>query len=77
MKLNYDFSNVFTYSQTTKRPEQELGSVLPYVSHLHLKNVKPWDGGWAVCALDEGILDYRRLFRQFPALSSSTTSEGF
>jgi sugar phosphate isomerase/epimerase len=69
VKLNYDFSNVFTYSQTTKRPEQELESVLPDVAHLHLKNVKPRDGGWAVCGLDEGILDYRRLFRQFPSLS--------
>jgi sugar phosphate isomerase/epimerase len=70
IKLNYDFSNVFTYSQTTKRPEQELESVLPYVRHLHLKNVKPSAGGWAVCGLDEGAIDYQRLFRQFPALSS-------
>jgi sugar phosphate isomerase/epimerase len=70
VKLNYDFSNVFTYSQTTTRPEKELTSVLPYVRHLHLKNVKPWDGGWAICSLDEGVIDYRSLFRQFPALSS-------
>jgi len=83
VKLNYDFSNVFTYSQTTKRPEQELESVLPHVCHLHLKNVKSWDGvgfpnatgrvwgpGWAVCGLDEGVIDYRSLFRQFPALWS-------
>jgi sugar phosphate isomerase/epimerase len=70
IKLNYDFSNVFTYSQTTKRPEQELESVLPYVRHLHLKNVKPSAGGWAVCGLDEGAIDYQRLFRQCPALSN-------
>ena len=70
IKLNYDFSNVFTYSQTTKRPEQELESVLPSVRHLHLKNVKPWGGGWAVCGLDEGVIDYRSLFRRFPTLSS-------
>jgi len=69
VKLNYDFSNVFTYSQTTTRPEQELESVLPCVCHLHLKNVKPWDRGWAICGLDEGIIDYRSLFRRFPALS--------
>ena len=69
VRLNYDFCNVFTYSQRTTRPEQELESVVPYVRHLHLKNVKPWGGGWAVCGLDEGILDYRHLFRQFPAPS--------
>jgi len=70
IRLNYDFCNVFTYSQTRRRPEQELELVLPYVCHLHLKNVKPLDRGWAVCGLDEGVINYRNLFQQFPALSS-------
>jgi sugar phosphate isomerase/epimerase len=69
VRLNYDFSNVFTYSRGNRRPEEELASVLPYVGHLHLKNVKPWEGGWAVCGLEEGVIDYVRLFQQFPALS--------
>ena len=69
VRLNYDFSNVFTYTRGTKRPEQELEAVLPYVGHLHLKNVKPKRGGWIVCGLDEGMIDYGRLLRQFSALS--------
>jgi len=69
VRLNYDFSNVFTYSRGKRRPEQELPALLPYIGHLHLKNVKPWEGGWAVCGLAEGTIDYRSLFRQFPALS--------
>jgi hypothetical protein len=43
--------------------------VLPYVSHLHLKNVRPWEGHWPVCGLAEGIVDYERLFRRVPALA--------
>jgi sugar phosphate isomerase/epimerase len=70
VRLNYDFSNVFTYSKGTRRPEEELEAVLPYVGHLHLKNVRLCEGAWPVCGLEAGIIDYRRLFRQFPALSS-------
>ncbi len=67
--LNYDFSNVFTYSKGTRRPDEEMEAVLPYVSHLHLKNVRLWEGAWPVCGLEAGIIDYRRLLRHFPALS--------
>ncbi len=70
VRLNYDFSNVFTYSKGVRRPEEELEVVLPYVSHLHLKNVKSSEGAWPVCSLEAGIIDYQRLLRQFPALSS-------
>lgn len=69
VRLNYDFSNVWTYAKGTMRPEEELAAALPYVGHLHLKNVKACEGGWAVCGLDEGVIDYEELFRRFPALS--------
>ena len=70
VRLNYDFSNVFTYSKGRRCPDEELEAVLPHVSHLHLKNVKSWEGAWPVCGLEAGIIDYRRLLRQFPTLSS-------
>jgi len=70
IKLNYDCSNVFTYSQGKVRPEQELAALLPHIGHLHLKNVRPQGQTWMVCGIDEGIIDYRSLFRQFPALVS-------
>jgi len=70
VRLNYDFSNVFTYSKGTRHPEQELAELLPYISQLHLKNVKLKKGNWMVCDLGEGVIDYRSLFRQFPALSN-------
>lgn len=68
VRLNYDFSNVFTYSKGKKHPEQELTMLLPYIGHLHLKNVKLQKGQWIVCGIGEGIIDYRRILRQFPAL---------
>ncbi len=69
IRLNYDFCNVFTYSKGTRLPDAELETVLSYVSHLHLKNVRPQEGAWVVCGINEGIIDYRRLFQKFPALS--------
>ncbi len=70
VRLNYDFSNVFTYSRGRTRPDEELEAVLPYVSHLHLKNVRQWEGAWPVCGLKAGVIDYACLLRHFPALSS-------
>lgn len=69
VRLNYDVSNVFTYSHGQRHPDEELEAVLPYVGHLHLKNVKSWEGAWPVCGLDAGVIDYARLFQRFPALS--------
>jgi hypothetical protein len=40
------------------------------VNHLHLKNVRLCEGAWPVCDLEAGIINYRRLLQQFPALSS-------
>jgi len=67
-RFNYDFSNVFTYSKGKKYPGQELGRLLPYIGHLHLKNVKLWKGHWMVCSIGKGVINYRNLFQQFPAL---------
>ena len=69
VKLNYDFSNIFTYSKSVRHPEQEVEMVLACVGHLHLKNVKAQEGQWTVCSIEEGIIDYRNLFRRYPALS--------
>jgi len=68
VRLNYDFSNVFTYSKGTRHPEQELEELLPYIGHLHLKNVKLQKQNWMVCSIAEGVIDYRSLFQHFPAL---------
>jgi len=68
VRLNYDCSNVFTYSKGKRHPEQEIGALLRYTGHLHLKNVRLQSWAWRVCGIDEGIIDYRSLFRKFPAL---------
>jgi sugar phosphate isomerase/epimerase len=70
IRLNYDFSNVFTYSKGKRSPDQEIEKLLPYLGHLHLKNVKLLKSHWMVCGIGEGVIDYRRLFQRFPALLS-------
>jgi len=68
VSLNYDFSNVFSYSKGTRYPVQELAELLPHIRHLHLKNVKLQKGKWMICGIKDGIIDYRSLFQKFPAL---------
>ncbi|MCX7012638.1 MAG: TIM barrel protein [Candidatus Sumerlaeota bacterium] len=68
VKLNYDFSNIITYSRGTRRPEEELEALLPHLAHCHLKNLAPCAEGLRVCGIGEGIVDYAALFRRFPSL---------
>jgi sugar phosphate isomerase/epimerase len=68
VKLNYDFSNIHTLSKGKNTYDTGLGGALPYIAHLHLKNVKLQGGSWVVCSLEEGIINYKALFHEYPAL---------
>lgn len=68
IKLNYDFSNIHTLSKGRITYDTGLGNALPYIGHLHLKNIRQHDGHWVVCSLGEGIVNYKEIFRAYPAL---------
>jgi len=68
IKLNYDFSNIHTLSKGADRYDTGLAEAIPDIAHLHLKNVKRENDQWPVCSLPEGIVDYRKVFHEYPAL---------
>jgi len=68
VKMNYDFSNVFTYTKGEALPQDEVEQVLPYIGHLHLKNLRQNRGILEVCALPDGIIDYQEIFSSYPDL---------
>jgi len=68
VKLNYDFSNFHTLSKGKETYDRGLGDALPHIAHLHLKNVRQQDTNWLIGGLSEGIIDYKSLFREYPAL---------
>jgi len=68
VRLNYDFSNIYTLSKGRITYDRGLESALPHIGHLHLKNIKRQGDHWYVCSLGEGIIDYKALFLSHPAL---------
>ncbi|HVW59959.1 MAG TPA: sugar phosphate isomerase/epimerase family protein, partial [Puia sp.] len=68
VKLNYDFSNIHTLSKGRTTYDTGLGNALPYIGHLHLKNIRQQDDHWVVCSLGEGIINYKEVFSAYPAL---------
>lgn len=59
VKLNYDVCNAFSYSKATIKPEEDFKHALPFAAHLHLKDMKPREGGWAFSQIGEGVINYR------------------
>jgi sugar phosphate isomerase/epimerase len=68
--LNYDFSNVFSFSRGRRRPEDEYVSVLPSVAHLHLKEIAKDRDGWKFVAIGQGVTDYDQILRTISARRS-------
>ena len=64
VRLNYDAGNVFTYSHESLRPEDDFSAALPFVAHLHLKDVASEGPGWRFTSLGEGAIDYPALWRK-------------
>ena len=58
VKLNYDFGNTFAYSHGQVKPESDYRKALPYVAHLHLKDVKKNESGWYFSQIGKGAIDY-------------------
>ena len=62
LALNYDCSNVFSFSRGTIRPEADLAAAVPYLAHLHIKDLAALPrGGWRFTPIGRGITDYRSI----------------
>ena len=58
VKLNYDASNVYSYSQGSILPEDDYLNAAPHSACLHLKQLKPDGDRWLFSAVGDGITDY-------------------
>lgn len=61
VKLNYDASNVYSYSKGEILPEEDYEKAAPYIACLHLKQLKKEGERWLFSALDDGVTDYGRI----------------
>ena len=59
--MNYDTSNVLTYSEGGTRPETDIDFALPVSSHMHLKDVVREKDCWRYVAIGHGDIDYPKL----------------
>ena len=58
--INYDTANVIFYGDV--RPEEDILSAAPYVTHLHLKDKAGSDHDWNFPAIGTGNVDFAKVF---------------
>ena len=63
VRLNYDFSNVFSYSKGRVKPEDDFRYALPFSAHFHLKEIKPAGAEWAFVEIGMGVTDYGTILK--------------
>lgn len=67
VRLNYDAGNVFTLSGGLVQPDADIGPALPWLAHLHVKDVAARGGDWAFTAIGQGDVNCRALARLLAA----------
>ncbi len=63
IRLNYDASNVYSYSKGRVLPEADISYVLPYAAHIHFKDMQKIEGGWVFSEIGKGVINYPEVFR--------------
>lgn len=63
VRLNYDASNVYSYSKGRILPEDDYLKAAPYNACLHLKQLKKDGERWLFSALGDGVTDYGRILK--------------
>jgi sugar phosphate isomerase/epimerase len=64
VRLNYDFSNIYSYSRGALRPEQDYVDALPWAAHLHFKELAREGFGWRFVPIGTGITHYDTILRR-------------
>jgi sugar phosphate isomerase/epimerase len=67
VRLNYDIGNVFTYSRESVRPQDDMPAALPWVAHVHAKDVRATPEGWSFTPIGGGSIDYAAMGRLLAA----------
>lgn len=62
LRLNYDFSNAYSYSKGKIKAEEDFRQALPFCAHLHLKEMRHDGMQWHFVPIGEGITDYKSVF---------------
>ncbi len=60
VRVNYDTANVVFYGG--KRAVDDVGYVLPYLAHVHLKDTRGRPNEWDFPALGDGHVDFKAFF---------------
>jgi sugar phosphate isomerase/epimerase len=63
VKLNYDASNVYSYSKGSVLPEDDYQNAVPHTACLHLKQLKKDGDRWLFSAVGDGVTDYGSILR--------------
>lgn len=63
LRLNYDFSNAYSYSGGTLNLVEDFEAAAPFVAHMHLKDMLLHGQDWLFVPIGTGITGYHAIFR--------------
>ncbi len=67
VKLNYDASNVYSYSKGRVLPEDDYLNAVPHIACLHLKQLQQDGDRWLFSAVGDGVTDYGLILKGIQA----------
>jgi sugar phosphate isomerase/epimerase len=62
VRLNYDPSNVYSYTKGAVKPEEDIHYALPYSVHFHFKDMLKIEDGWLFSEIGRGVVNYPEIF---------------
>lgn len=62
IRLNYDPSNVYSYTKGKIKPEKDILHAIPHVVHFHFKDMKQIEDGWLFSEIGKGVVNYHDIF---------------
>jgi sugar phosphate isomerase/epimerase len=68
LRLNWDAGNVVTYNCGTVDPLADLAMAMPFLAHLHLKDVAEDGPDWRFCSIGDGMVRCRDALAAAPGI---------
>lgn len=68
VRLNYDTGNTLFYSAGAVKVEEDIKYGLPYLSHIHLKDITIQNGHVAYCPIGDGDVPFAAFFDALSAM---------
>ena len=72
VRLNFDAGNTLTYFDEAVDPRTDIEPALPYLGHLHIKDVMAVNGDWTFTPIGDGAVGYTDILTRLARVAPET-----